>query len=69
MRLSFWDRTGFCIIAKRLAQGRFHLGIPADETSSHVELEAAELAAKECDQLHPRVAMRCSLAFGGLATE
>ncbi len=29
IRVLFWDRTGYCIFAKRLAQGRFHL--PTDE--------------------------------------
>jgi len=25
MKLVVWDRTGFCLFAKRLEQGRFHL--------------------------------------------
>jgi transposase len=44
IRILFWDRTGYCILAKKLARGRFHLacGVPAGAT--HVEVEAAELA-------------------------
>jgi transposase len=29
VRVLFWDRTGYCIFAKRLAQGRFHLPVAA----------------------------------------
>ncbi len=43
IRVIFWDRTGYCIIAKRLAQGRFHWPIPASPGARHVTLDAAEL--------------------------
>lgn len=43
IRVLFWDRTGYCIIAKRLAQGRFHLPAPASPDARHIEVEAAEL--------------------------
>ena len=39
----FWDRTGYCIIAKRLAQGRFHLPAPTSRDARHLEVDAAEL--------------------------
>jgi transposase len=25
VRVLFWDRTGWCVVAKRLARGRFHV--------------------------------------------
>jgi len=43
IRVIFWDRTGYCIFAKRLAQGRFHLPMPASPDARHVEVDAAEL--------------------------
>jgi transposase len=44
VRVLFWDRTGFCILAKKLARGRFHLACDVPEGATHVEVEAAELA-------------------------
>ncbi|MDI1435119.1 MULTISPECIES: IS66 family insertion sequence element accessory protein TnpB [Polyangium] len=43
IRVLFWDRTGYCIIAKRLARGRFHLPMPASPAVRHLEVDAAEL--------------------------
>lgn len=43
IRIIFWDRTGYCIFAKRLAQGRFHLPSPTSSDARHVEVDAAEL--------------------------
>ncbi len=43
VRILFWDRTGYCIFAKRLAQGRFHLPLPTGPNIRHVEVDAAEL--------------------------
>lgn len=43
IRVLFWDRTGYCIIAKRLARGRFHLPLPASPDARHIEVDAAEL--------------------------
>ena len=43
-RILFWDRTGYCVVAKRLARGRFHLAQSVPDGASHVEVDAAELA-------------------------
>ena len=41
MKLVAWDRTGFCLFAKRLEQGRFRL--PSDETTQELSEEALRL--------------------------
>jgi transposase len=43
IRILFWDRTGYVIVGKKLARGRFHLGREVAEGVSHIEIEAAEL--------------------------
>jgi transposase len=43
IRILFWDRTGYCSYAKRLAQGRFYLPITASPNARHAEVDAAEL--------------------------
>jgi len=44
IRVLFWDRTGYCILGKKLAQGRFHLTRPIPSGATHVQVEAAELS-------------------------
>jgi transposase len=44
VRVLYWDRTGYCMVAKKLARGRFHLGQPEQHEGPHVEVDAAELA-------------------------
>lgn len=44
IRILFWDRTGFVIVGKKLAQGRFHLARDVPSGATHVEVEAAELS-------------------------
>jgi transposase len=44
VRILFWDRTGYCILAKKLARGRFHLSRQPPDGATHVEVEAAELS-------------------------
>jgi transposase len=43
IRILFWDRTGYAILGKKLARGRFHLAHDIAEGATHVEVEAAEL--------------------------
>lgn len=44
VRCLFWDRTGYCIIAKKLARGTFHFAHRTEDGEAYVEMEAAELA-------------------------
>jgi transposase len=44
IRILFWDRTGYVIVGKKLARGRFHLAGDVVEGTTQVEIEAAELA-------------------------
>jgi transposase len=44
VQMIFWDRTGFCIVKKRLEQGTFRLVRTASGEASHVEIDAAELS-------------------------
>jgi transposase len=40
----FWDRTGFCILKKRLESGTFRLVRTPDGDAKHVEINSGELA-------------------------
>lgn len=44
IRVLFWDRTGYIIVAKKLARGRFHLAREVPRGATHIEVESAELS-------------------------
>lgn len=43
-RILFWDRNGFVLYSKRLEQGRFMAPRQAPEGTTHLALEAADMA-------------------------
>ena len=44
IQLLFWDRSGFCIVKKRLESGSFRLVRKPSGEVTHVEVDGAELA-------------------------
>ncbi|MEO8900512.1 MAG: IS66 family insertion sequence element accessory protein TnpB [Polyangiaceae bacterium] len=44
VQMMFWDRSGFCIVKKRLEAGSFKLVRGAEGSVAHVEIDSAELA-------------------------
>lgn len=44
IQLLFWDRSGFCIVRKRLESGTFRLVRNPTGEAMHLEIDAAELA-------------------------
>lgn len=44
VQMLFFDRTGYCILKKRLERGTFRLGKNLTEDATHAEVDAAELA-------------------------
>ena len=44
IRVLFWDRTGYSILGKKLARGRFYLASDVAAGATHVEVESAELS-------------------------
>ena len=43
VKVLFWDRSGLCILAKKLERGRFRLPVEIGAAQIQVEVEAAEL--------------------------
>lgn len=43
-KMLFWDRSGWCLVCKRLERGRFRFPGATTEGARSVTLEAAELA-------------------------
>ncbi|MBN4050463.1 IS66 family insertion sequence element accessory protein TnpB, partial [Desulfobulbus sp. AH-315-M07] len=44
VRILFWDRTGWCIVAKRLARGQFRLAEILQSEAACMEIDAVELS-------------------------
>src|SRR5699024_6953633 len=44
VRIIFWDRDGFCIVAKRLERGTFRRVKRGADGATHVEISAVDLA-------------------------
>lgn len=44
MKVLFWDRTGWVLLAKRLVKGSFRLPVDVPEGKTAIQVEAAQLA-------------------------
>src|SRR4030042_1489444 len=43
IKILFWDRSGYCILAKKLERGKFKIPHEVVENVTHIEVESAEL--------------------------
>jgi transposase len=44
VRILFWDRDGFCIVAKKLERGTFRRNRQGEDGQTHLQIDAADLA-------------------------
>jgi transposase len=43
IKILFWDRSGHCILAKKLERGKFKIPREVGDDVTHIEVESAEL--------------------------
>ena len=67
VRILFWDRDGFCIVAKKLERGTFRRSKRGEEGKTHVRIDAADLALLLEGIGHQRASPKPSIQAAGSA--